>query len=109
MPTTARVLALSCLLSSTALASPAVPSATPSAVAVRTSQPVVIDGRAEDPIWRTAPVIGEFTQFSPVEGGPARYKTEAQVAYDDHDFYVFIRAYDSEPAKISKVLARRDV
>jgi hypothetical protein len=109
MPSLARALALSCLLSSTALAAPAVPASTPTAVAVRTSESVVIDGRSDDAIWRTAPVIADFTQFSPVEGGPARYRTEAQVAFDDHDFYVFIRAYDPEPARISTVLARRDV
>ena len=70
---------------------------------------MVIDGRADDAVWRTAPVISDFTQFSPVEGGPARFRTEAQVAFDDHDFYAFIRAYDPEPGKISTVLARRDV
>jgi hypothetical protein len=78
-------------------------------VAVRTPDPVVIDGRADDAIWRTAPAITDFTQFSPAEGGPARFRTEAQVAFDDHSFYVFIRAYDPEPEKISTVLARRDV
>src|SRR5262245_1678147 len=109
MPSFARAFALSCLLSSTALGAPATPASTPSAAAVRTPEPVVIDGRPDDAVWRTAPVISEFTQFAPSEGGPARYKTEAQVAFDDHTFYVFIRAHDPEPAKISKVLARRDV
>ena len=109
MPSFARALALSCLLSSTAVAAPAVPSPAPTAAAVRTPEPVVIDGRPDDAVWRTAPVISEFTQFAPSEGGPARYKTEAQVAFDDHTFYVFIRAHDPEPAKISTVLARRDV
>src|SRR5262245_31390982 len=109
MPTPARFVALACLLSSTALGSPATPTSVPAAAAVRTPEPLVIDGRPDDAIWRTAPIISEFTQFSPVEGGPARYKTEAQVAFDDHAFYVFLRAYDPEPAKISTVLARRDV
>ena len=109
MPTTARALALACLLSSTAPVSWAAPTTVPSAAAVRTPAPVVIDGRADDPIWGTAPIIAGFVQFSPVEGGPARFKTEAQVAYDDRNFYAFIRAYDPEPAKISAVLARRDV
>src|SRR5262245_34556034 len=102
------VLAIACLLQSPAGSSAAgIPPA--SATAVRTSEPVVIDGRADDPVWRTAPIIGDFTQFSPGEGGPARFRTEAQVAFDDHAFYVFIRAYDPEPAKVSTVLARRDV
>src|SRR5580765_3500110 len=107
MPTLA--FALTCLLSSTAQASPAAPDSTATAAAVRTTEPVVIDGRSNDAIWRTAPVIAQFTQFAPVEGGPVRYRTECQVAFDDHAFYAFIRAYDPEPAKISTVLARRDV
>jgi hypothetical protein len=104
-----RLVVLACLLSSSALASPPGPSSVATAVAVRASGPVVIDGRADDATWHTAPIIGDFVQFSPVEGGPARFRTEAQVAFDDRNFYVFIRAYDPEPAKISTVLARRDV
>src|SRR5437899_7010092 len=79
------------------------------AVAVRTSVPVVIDGRDDDAIWTTAPAITDFTEFVPTEGAAARYRTAAKVAYDDHSFYVFIRAYDPEPRRISNVLARRDV
>ena len=109
IPTLAQVFALATLLCGAALASPAAPTSWPTATAVRASEPVVIDGRPDDPVWREAPVIADFTQFSPTEGGPARFRTEAQVAFDDHDFYVFIRAYDPEPAKISTVLARRDV
>ena len=109
MPSIARAFALTCLLSSIAPVSWAEPTTVATAAAIRTPEPVVIDGRADDAIWRTAPIISDFVQFAPVEGGPARYKTEAQVAYDDHSFYAFIRAYDPEPAKISTVLARRDV
>src|SRR5437773_1318834 len=109
MPTFARTFALACMLQSTAAASPAGPASATSALAVRTSEVVVIDGRADEAIWHTAPAITAFTQFSPVEGGPARFQTQAQVAFDDHNFYVFIRAHDPEPAKISTVLARRDV
>jgi hypothetical protein len=97
------------MLQSTAAASPAAPASAMSAVAVRTSEPVMVDGRADEALWRAAPVIADFIQFSPIEGGAARFKTEAQAAFDNHNFYVFIRAYDPEPAKISSVLARRDV
>ncbi|HET7224608.1 MAG TPA: DUF5916 domain-containing protein [Candidatus Eisenbacteria bacterium] len=108
MPKLPFAIALACLLPSAAL-SAAAPDSAVTAVAVRTPQPVVIDGRPDDAVWHTAPVIADFVQFSPVEGGPARFRTEAQVAFDDHNFYCFIRAYDPEPAKISTVLARRDV
>ncbi len=97
------------MLEGIAVASPAGRPSPVSAVAVRSAEPVVIDGRADDAIWKTAPLITDFTEFSPVEGGPARFRTQAQVAFDDHTFYVFIRAFDPEPAKLSTVLARRDV
>ncbi|HEY6194085.1 MAG TPA: DUF5916 domain-containing protein [Candidatus Eisenbacteria bacterium] len=109
MPTFARIAVLACLFQSPAAASPAGPVPPTTAAAARTPEPVVIDGRDDDAIWRTAPVIGEFTQFAPLEGGPTRFRTQAQVAFDDHNFYAFIRAFDPEPAKISTVLARRDV
>ena len=109
MPTFARTLALACILEGAAVASSGAPTSAVSAVAVRTAAPVVIDGRADDPVWHAAPLITDFTEFSPVEGGPARFQTQAQVAFDDHKFYVFIRAFDPEPAKLSTVLARRDV
>jgi len=112
MPALDRAFALTLLVSSAApvvWAATGAASTTTTAAAIRTSEPVVIDGRSDDAVWRTAPVISDFVQFSPVEGGPARFRTEAQVAYDDHNFYAFIRAYDPEPAKISCVLARRDV
>ncbi len=96
-------------LATTAAAEPLPRASTIAAVAVRTPVPVVVDGRDDDDIWRTAPAISDFTQFQPLEGGPARFKTEAKIAFDDHDFYVFIRAFDPEPSKISTVLARRDV
>src|SRR5262249_53563233 len=103
------IVALAWLFPGTATASSAEDTSATSAVAVRTREPVVIDGRPDDAIWKEARVIKAFTQFTPVEGGPARFLTEAQVAFDDHAFYVFIRAHDPEPAKISTVLARRDV
>ena len=89
--------------------SPAGAAAATTAVAVRAPVPVVIDGRDDDAIWAAAPAITEFTEFVPAEGAPARFRTAARVAFDDHNFYVFIRAYDPEPDKISTVLARRDV
>src|SRR5262245_30619720 len=77
--------------------------------AARAARPVVIDGKADDDVWREAPPITEFLEFDPVEGKEARFKTEARVAYDNRNFYAFVRMYDPEPNKILKLLARRDV
>src|SRR5881628_2054043 len=80
-----------------------------SAVAVRADRPVVIDGKDDDPVWRLAPVITEFREFQPKEDGDPRFATEAKVAYDSRNFYVFVRAFDPHPDSILKLLARRDV
>ena len=77
--------------------------------ATRADVPPVIDGRDDDEIWRTAPVIRDFRVVRPVEDGEPRFRTEARIAYDPHFIYVFIRAFDSHPDSIVGLLARRDV
>src|SRR6266516_3242512 len=62
-----------------------------------------------DAVWRLAPVIKDFRQFQPTEDGAPSLPTEAKVAYDDQNLYVFVRAFDSHPDSIKKLLARRDV
>src|SRR5690348_7098699 len=79
-----------------------------STVAVHAQRAPVIDGRDNDPVWREAPPITEFTQWQPTEGKAPRYKTEAKVAYDASNLYVFVRAYDPHPDSIISVLERRD-
>jgi hypothetical protein len=77
--------------------------------AVRTPRPIVIDGRDDDEVWRSAPVISAFQEFEPVEGKSPRFRTEAKVAYDQRNLYVFARMFDDQPDKILRLLARRDV
>ncbi|MBX7119261.1 MAG: carbohydrate binding family 9 domain-containing protein [Gemmatimonadaceae bacterium] len=88
--------------------SPAAP-AVATARAVRTTAPVQLDGRDDDPVWRAAPVTDEFFQFTPAEAVPARFRTAFQVAYDDRTLYVFTRMYDPRPDSIVSLLSRRDV
>jgi hypothetical protein len=77
--------------------------------ALRAAQPPVIDGRDDDAIWRDAPLITGFKVFRPVEGAEPKFRTEAKVAYDARNLYVFVRAYDPHPDSIVGLLARRDV
>jgi hypothetical protein len=77
--------------------------------AERAERPPVIDGRDDDAVWRTARIITGFREFQPVEDGDPRYRTEAKVAYDAHNFYVFIRMFDPHPDSILPLLSRRDV
>ena len=78
------------------------------AFAVRATTPPVIDGRDDDPVWRIAPPITAFTQWQPTEGRDPRFRTEAKVAYDAANLYVFVRAFDPHPDSIIKILERRD-
>jgi hypothetical protein len=80
-----------------------------SATAVRAARAPVIDGRDDDEVWRTATPITAFQEFDPNEGKDPRFRTEAKVAYDARNFFVFIRMYDPEPRRVLKLLARRDI
>ncbi|MEP6872073.1 MAG: DUF5916 domain-containing protein [Anaerolineaceae bacterium] len=68
----------------------------------------MIDGKDDDQVWREAPPITAFTQWQPTEGKKPRFQTEAKVAYDAGNLYVFVRAFDPHPDSIIKLLERRD-
>ncbi len=68
-----------------------------------------IDGKLDDRCWELFGTWGgNFTQYIPREGGTASQKTEFKILYDDKYLYFAYRAFDTEPQKISPILARRD-
>jgi hypothetical protein len=79
------------------------------AQAVRAAQAPVLDGRFDDPVWRSAQVIDGFLEYEPNEGAETRFRTEARVAFDDHNLYVLVVMHDPAPDSIVSLLARRDV
>jgi hypothetical protein len=85
------------------------PPTIPTTGAMRAAVAPVIDGRDADEVWRLAPAITAFRQFRPVEDAEPSFRTEAKVAYDPRNLYVFVRAFDPHPDSILKLLARRDV
>ncbi|HUF34543.1 MAG TPA: DUF5916 domain-containing protein [Gemmatimonadales bacterium] len=83
----------------------------PSETAVRATlavEPPVLDGRDDDAVWRATPVIDRFLQAKPSEGAAPKFPTEARVAYDARNLYVFVRAFDPSPDSIVSLLSRRD-
>jgi hypothetical protein len=86
----------------------ALPTTATRAYAVRAARPPVIDGRDDDPVWRLALPIGPFLEWQPTEGRASRFRTEAKVAYDAANLYVFIRSFDPHPDSIIRRLDRRD-
>ncbi len=75
--------------------------------AIRIEEPVEVDGRLTEKVWRTEPARG-FTQSDPQDGSPATEETEVWVAYDAKAIYFAAFCYDSNPQGISFLLGRRD-
>lgn len=73
----------------------------------KTKTPPIIDGHL-DKIWEQVEWTGDFTQTSPNEGEQPSQKTAFKILYDDNNLYVFIKAYDDNPAEISRRMSRRD-
>ena len=72
-----------------------------------TSKPI-IDGNLNEECWKTGIWAGNFTQWIPKEGGKPSMPTQLKILYDDRNIYVAIRAFDSEPEKITRKAGRRD-
>ena len=76
--------------------------------ATRTDAPPAIDGRLDDEVWRTAAMLSEFVQQSPLDGAPATEDTEAYIAYDrDHVYFAFYLHY-ADPGIMRASRADRD-
>jgi hypothetical protein len=81
----------------------------PPAIASEAAVAPAIDGSDDDAVWKTAKVISGFRVFEPEEDGEPKFRTEARVANDASNLYVFVRAYDPHPDSIISLLSRRDV
>jgi hypothetical protein len=65
--------------------------------ATRLDHPLVVDGVLDEPLYSTTKPVSDFIQTVPDEGALATEKTEAWVAYDDQNFYISCRCWDSAP------------
>ncbi len=74
----------------------------------KTFKAPLIDGQLDKDIWDQVEWTGDFIQKTPNEGEAPSQQTAFKILYDDNNLYVFIKAYDTEPDKISRLLARRD-
>jgi hypothetical protein len=67
-----------------------------------------VDGRLDDAAWAAAPVLSDFVQKQPVEGGAPTERTEVRFVYDDAALYVAARMFKNDPASIQAPVGRRD-
>jgi len=71
------------------------------------SAELVIDGRVDEEIWRTAAVFRDFYQTSPGYNTAPSKPTEVYVTYDEKNLYVAFKCWD-ERDKIAATIAKRD-
>jgi len=76
--------------------------------AIRLAEPMVLDGRLDERVYRETEAIGDFVQQEPFEGTPSTDKTEVWVTYDEDAIYVGARLWESDPSQRVTSDMRRD-
>jgi hypothetical protein len=79
-----------------------------SAVVTPVTDPITLDGVLDEPIWRTAPAIGDLTQRTPNQGVPPTERTEVTLLYNRDYLYIGVVAHDSEPQRVIGTQMARD-
>lgn len=69
--------------------------------------PPVIDGKLDEPVWRSAAILRDFYQIDPGDNIAPSKQTEVLLGYDPKFLYIAFRAFD-EPDKVRATVAKRD-
>ena len=78
------------------------------ALALKISETIDIDGRLEEQGWRNAADASELMQFKPDMGARDPFNTVIKILYDDEYIYFGFQCYDSEPDKIVSRVTGQD-
>ncbi len=81
---------------------------TKSAMVTRISSEITLDGSLDEPVWGTAPKIGDLTQRIPQTGQPPTERTEVTLLYDANNLYIGVLCYDAEPDRVIGTQMARD-
>ena len=65
--------------------------------AIRLTELLEVDGRLDESVYDTVEPVSDFIQQLPNEGALSTERTDAWVMYDDENFYVSGRCWDSAP------------
>ena len=63
--------------------------------AIRLSEPIVLDGRLEESVYKEYEPFGDFIQVVPVAGNPSSEQTDVWIAFDDDNLYITCQCWDS--------------
>ena len=70
----------------------------------KTDSPPVLDGVLDDPVWTQVAPIEDFHQYEPIDHGEPSERTLVYLTYDEDNFYVAARMWDSEPDQILSLI-----
>src|SRR5688572_2532211 len=76
--------------------------------AVRVTEPVRLDGRLDEALYRDVPPISGFLQMEPQAGLPATERTDLWIAFDEDHIYVSFRNWDTQMDRLIATEMRRD-
>ncbi len=76
--------------------------------AIRTNNPLKVDGILDDAVWLKAGKASQFHKITPIDTGFAHSQTEVMMAFDDTHFYLGIICHDTLPGKRPTESLRRD-
>lgn len=76
--------------------------------ATRIREPIALDGRLDEGVYRSIPAVSGFIQQEPDEGVPATESTDAWIFFDDDTIYIAARCWDSQPDRMVANEMRRD-
>jgi hypothetical protein len=80
----------------------------PTVRAHRLPQPMRVDGRLDEEIYKTIAPIADFVQQEPDEFKPATEKTEAWIFFDNDNVYIAAKNYETQPGRRVANEMRRD-
>ena len=69
--------------------------------------PPVLDGRLDDPAWRSAAVLVDLHEVEPNEYDPPSKNTRIYIGYDDHALYVAARMFEDRPEDINAFIMKQ--
>lgn len=79
-----------------------------SITASRTVEKMIVDGFANEAIWKTADIATGFLERNPTEGNAPQQQTEVKIVFDDNAVYVLGYCFDTHPDSILTQLGERD-
>src|SRR6266540_1325521 len=74
----------------------------------RLPEALTLDGRLAEPFYEHVEPVSDFVQQEPFEGKPATEKTEVWIFFDEKNFYVAARCWESDSSKRVTSDMRRD-